>query len=59
MEVVTGKAGKALIKVDLSIAENLKPLIGLEIGEPAKQILQELNASQALGIKREITIGST
>ena len=53
-ELVAGKVGKDLIKVDLSIAENLKPLTELEIGEPPKQILQKLNANQALGIKKEM-----
>ena len=55
-ELVTGKAGKDLIKVDLSIAENLKLLTDLEIGEPTKQILQKkkMNANQALGIKKEM-----
>ena len=57
-ELVTGKAGKDLIKVDLSIAENLKPLTELEIGVPTKQILQKLNANQDLGI-REKCKGST
>ena len=53
-ELVTGKAGKDIIKVDLSIAENLKPIIELEIGEPTKQIMPKLNANQALGIKKEM-----
>ena len=53
-ELVTGKAGKDLMKVDLSVAENLKPLTELEIGEPTKQILQKLNANQVLGIKKEM-----
>ena len=39
-ELVAGKAGKDLVKVDLSIAENLKPLTEVEIGKPTKQILQ-------------------
>ena len=30
----------------------MKPLTELEIGEPTKQILQKLNANQALGIKK-------
>ena len=40
--------------MDLSIAENLKPLTELEIGGSKKQILQKLNANQALGIKKKM-----
>ena len=32
----------------------MKPLTEPEIGEPTKQILQKLNANQALAIKKEI-----
>ena len=58
-ELVTGKAGKYCIKVYLSIAENLKPLTELEIGESTKQILQKLNANQTLGIKKKKCKGFT
>ena len=53
-ELVTGKAEKDLINLDLCIAENLKPLPEFEICEPTKQTLQKLNANQALVIKKEM-----